>query len=202
MSFGNRVLALVAALAVIVPLQAKAANVTYSIGTVVFGEGTNLGSGTLNGSFDFDDVSNLVTAVNFTVSGSSPSGVADGLFDSFLYSPTNTLGINGNLTAFRSSDGLTPLAAVVMSIDKTPLPLVPFLGDFTLSGIGAGPCLSGIGIGPPCSLISLTNTASSAVAESGPGDIGQVPLPAPILMLIGALSVLGGMAMRRRAAFA
>lgn len=211
MSIRNKVLAICAVVAMgmsFASLQAKAAVSTFDIGTISFGGPaiTGLvGSGSMSGTFDFDDVTNLVTGVNFTVTGTTslnPGGNVDGSYDSvfnFLDTSVPLSGVfAGTLTAVRGIEGAVPTAALVLNLTRTS-----GQQDFNFSAsVGRCESFGGIGGSIPCSLIVAENTSSTAIAQAGPGDFGVVPLPAPILMLMGALGVFGAMAMRRRPAFA
>ena len=199
--------ALVAGLA-FAPLQARAAISTFDIGTITFGGPaiTGLvGSGSLTGNFDFDDILNEVVAVDFTVAGSTsanPGGNVDGAYDtlfSFLDTSVPLSGVfDASLTVVRGSEGSSPTGALQISIGRVvAAPAFAFSAS-----VGRCESFGGLGGTTPCRLIVWENTSSAAVAEFQPGYFGTVPLPAPALMLIGALGVFGAMTMRRRTAFA
>jgi len=211
MSIRSKTLAIFAVVAMglsFVSLQARAAINTFDVGTVnldapIFGSvPPAFGSGSITGTFDFDDVLNIVTAVDFSVNGTTsslPAGNVDGNDYSFLsnYLNTSVLDIvSGVMTVFRASESASPTSALRMSINRNNA-----TGEFSLSA-GVGRCVpvGGLGGFDPCGILNEENVSSSGVAQTGPGDFQPVPLPAPVLMLLGALGVFGAMAMRRRTA--
>ncbi|GMG81039.1 hypothetical protein LNKW23_02510 [Paralimibaculum aggregatum] len=198
-----RIVAIAAALGLAAP-PAAAAVVSYDVGTIAFGvppviAGVSTGAGTLTGSFDFDDVAMTVTAVDFTVSGTvSGSGTADGALDG-SYDVLGTVGPFGDITAFRSSDGATPVGIVGMDLGDLIGPFAMPADGVTIGLTSVGGCLDdpgGLGgLGGPCALVAQYNLSSAAVASLQPG-LGTVPLPASWLALCGALGLLAGAARR------